>query len=217
MQDYAQKIRETLRLWTENPGIGAIKAPKFHPTKLALTTGDFVSSEIGELLDHLEKLACNDKLADAASKDTFHFSFLSISLPLFDSPEEIIDLDELTACFNECCAGHTFTVSDLRLVALPDSLLLAGVPDEDAVERRSRFAKRLLQTSWGRELEERYRGGSIPPTYWHSTLLRYNADRLPEKFRDYFEMNQPRRFGEITLPIRLLAANYSWRDAYAIR
>lgn len=205
-----------MRLWAAHPDIGAIREPKFHPTKFALTSGNFVSSEVGEILDPLLRLACGDDLADVANKETFHFSFLSISLPLFDSPKEIVDLDELTACFDECCAGQSFTVRDLRLVALPDSLLLAGVPDGGSIERRANFVKRLLQTSWRSALEERYAGGALPPAYWHSTLIRYHAERLPGKFREFFVANQDRNFGEITLPIRLFAANYSWKTSLAL-
>jgi hypothetical protein len=217
MLDYAERTRDTTRLWAEHPGIGTIKAPKFHPTKLALTTGDFVASEIGEILDGLGNLVGHDDLADVASKAAFHFSFLSISLPLFDSLEEISELDALRACFDECCAGHTFTVKKLRLVALPDSLLLAGIPDDDSSDRRAYFAKRLLHTSWNGTLEKRYPGGTIPPAFWHSTLIRYNAECLPERFRKFFKDNQDRGFGEITLPIRLFAANYSWKTSFALR
>lgn len=217
MPDYAQRTRKTLRLWHEHPDIGTIKAPKFHPTKLALTTGDFVVSEIGEILDQLGSLAGHDDLADVASRETFHFSFLSISLPLFDSLKEIADLDALTSCFDECCANHTFTVRALRLVALPDSLLLAGIPDDDSVERRAYFAERLLHTSWRGALEKRHDGGTIPPAFWHSTLVRYSAERLPERFREFFKANQNREFGDVTLPIRLFAANYSWKTSSALR
>lgn len=210
---YSQRTEQALRLWHENPGIGSLKAPKFHPTKLALTTGGFVVSEIGDVTQHLRTLAEGDDLADVTNREAFHFSFLSISLPLFDSLAQITGLDELKACFDSCCAGRTFTIKNLRLVALPDSLLIAGVPDELSATRRSHFAEQLLHTAWRGKLAERYRGGSIPPVYWHSTLIRYNAEFLPERFRDYFEANQARGFGEITLPLRLLAANFSWKNS----
>ncbi|XZV66054.1 hypothetical protein M1D79_10630 [Enterobacter sp. SA24] len=107
-------------------------------------------------------------------------------------------------------APLTVTISDLRLVALPDQLLLAGTPDAVSLARRQHFADALLASPWKSALTQRYGNTPLPPPFWHSTLVRYEAARLPVRFRKYFEDQRASRFGGVSAPLTLALVNYNW-------
>lgn len=82
-------------------------------------------------------------------------------------------------------AGLGITVRELRLVALPNQLLLAGIPDTLALRQRQAFCERLLTTDWQAALRLRHGNTPLPAPFWHTTLLRYQADCLPESLRRF--------------------------------
>ena len=209
---YETTCRETRRRWVENPDIGAVRAAPFHPTRLSLTTGNFFEAPAGAagLLAGLRKMVQDDPLGDVVSPECAHLTFLSLSQPDYETVEDLPDLAEVRELFDRHCRGEIFTLRNLRLVALPNALLLAGSPDVATLARRAAFARDLLGSGWAGPLRARYPNGEIPPRFWHSTIARYHADFLPERWRQFYVENAPVRYGDATLEIGLLATNYHW-------
>ena len=212
-QAYEETTRRTLGLWQAHPQTGEVRsAPFYHPTRLAITSGNRAGAPMAGLLARAEHAAQGDPLADIAPPEGMHFTFFAITQALYDRPEEAEGLAELTDIFRQHCAGHVMRLSDLRLVALADQLLLAGIPDEESLRVRQSLVEHLLGTSWAGKIKDRYPGAAIPQIFWHSTLLRYSAQYLPSTLRDFFHENQHQRFGEISLPVKLVMTNYNWTD-----
>lgn len=213
---YQRATECTLALWEATPSIGARREPEYVDGPLVLTSGDLLGEHppVRELHTELCEATQGDALADPNPPDSLHFTFLAFSVQRFAGLEGLPLLDELRSIFARHCEGHVFRLTDLRLVALPRALLLAGLPDVESQERRTAFALDLLQSSLGKPLRARYPDGVIPPLFWHSTLLRYSADCLPRGLREFFLSRQHLRYGEVTLPIRLLATSYNWRQRF---
>lgn len=81
------------------------------------------------------------------------------------------------------------------------SLKDASLPLRQAIERALRLSARM-QTD-----------PEHPPAFWHSTLVRYHADRLPGHVRRMFTANRTARYGDVALEIGLLATDYNWQVA----
>lgn len=211
---YQAASESALMRWKNCPGIGFIQPPPFHPAWLAITTGAYLKNHqaVFELRADLENVVGDDPLADIVPRQCLHFTFLALSPHEYETEARIPPLHHsLRESFREHCRGRRFSVSNLRLVALPNALLLAGIPGSETLKQRERFAKALLSSSWREHLVARYPNGSIPPLFWHMTLLRYHADCVSRKVREFFLARRDAEYGEICLPIRLVAANYNWK------
>jgi hypothetical protein len=99
-------------------------------------------------------------------------------------------------------------------VALPSQLLLAGIPDEPAIAMRQSFCEKILASSWKNELLVRHANSPLPAPFWHSTLLRYNADFLPAEVRQFFLERQGIDFGDVAGELTLAKINYNWTKCY---
>ena len=216
--EYEATCERTLAQWALSPDSGPRQAPVFHPTRLSITSGNHLSASprIVDLLRSLRSLAGEDPLADVVGPDSMHFTFLAITLPSYDSFADLPTLNEARVLFDESCAGESFSLGELRLVALPNAILLAGQPDFSTWERRKVFAGNLLASSWKDLLQARYPGGTIPPLFWHSTLLRYRAKLLPSPLRRFFVSRRNESYGSVSLAIRLLATNYNWKISFPL-
>ena len=212
---YDATSRATLARWSEHARIGPIGDRPFHPTKLSITTGSFLGSlaPVREVLSEIRRLVDGDPLADSLDPASLHFTFLALSQPHYPALGDLPELADVKRVYARRCHRQRFALQDLRLVALPNALLIAGSPDAPTDARRAAFAHDLLASSWAGHLRARYPTGTIPPAFWHSTLVRYQADYLPGRLRRFFAENQAARYGDITLEINLLATNYNWKFA----
>ena len=216
---YRSTNARTLGMWEKIAGTGEIKKEHYYdPTKLALATGiqPFMSTSVSRLIDQLEHLTRDDRLADTLPKQGFHFTFLPLTLPLYDLnaplPEKVRQLTNIWAGYR----GKKIVIRNLRLIALPNQLLLAGVPDELAIALRQSFCEQVLESEWQNELRMRHSNSPLPAPFWHSTILRYGADYLPLAVRQFFFAHQDRDFGEAAGELTLARINYNWTQYYPL-
>lgn len=215
---YDSTSSRTLADWAQEPGIGETRhAPRYAKDKFALATGITppLSPAIAALLHELHALAAGDPLADVMPVTALHFTFLAVTDAIYATPQSPQDLTHLTERFNDI-TPLTVTIHDLRLVALPDQLLLAGIPDAASLAQRQRFAEALLTSPWKSALTQRYGNTPLPPPFWHSTLVRYEASRLPPRFREFFTRQQASRFGDVRAPLMLAMVNYNWSHKWIV-
>lgn len=216
-QLYARTSEKTLAMWATQPDMGRIREEAFYePHKLAITSGiqPALTEPLKLLLHELHELAQNDALADVMPFNGLHFTFFAITMPLYQ-PSDIAKLDPfLLTAFKEHAKDLTVSISNLRLVALPNQLLIAGTPDVKSLAAKEAFASQLLDSPWREKLRERHGDIPLPPPFWHSTLLRYQADFLPARFRDYFHTQQSRIYGEVSAQAQLAFTNYNWTEVY---
>lgn len=210
---YQSTNDQTLAGWRENEGIGEVRdTPGYDPTKLALATGikPAMPAQIQLLFNELGELVRDDTLADRLPVASFHFTFLPLTLPLYAENEALPGkLEQLREMWAEYQARR-ITVRELRLVALPDQLLLVGIPDDAALAMRHAFCQKVLGSQWKEELLARHATTPLPAPFWHSTLLRYGASYLPERLRQYFRQNQALRFGTVSGALTFARVSYNW-------
>ncbi|MGC6387090.1 hypothetical protein ACMV8I_05415 [Ewingella sp. S1.OA.A_B6] len=214
-QAYNDVTQNTLKLWERSDGCGSVRdKPFYHPTKLAFSSGNRpeLGPELLLLLSAMQEVTQDDPLADLNPASGVHFSFFPISNALYDSVGQADEREEVAAIFNRCCAGHVMHISQLRLVALPNQILLAGIPDQQSLDVRKRLAGALLDSRWQDNVRARYPSGDIPQLFWHSTLLRYNAEFISPELHALFLRFQNHNFGDISLPVRLVMCNYNWQQ-----
>ncbi len=209
---YEVASARALAWWKRLGGSGKKRPAPFHPTRLAMTTGSYLgeNARILGLHEELSEAIASDPLADLNPRAYLHFTFLALSVQAYAGKSALPGHARLREAYERICQGHTFTVTRLRLVALPNALLLAGVADEATQERRGEFARAVLASNWRDRLEARYPDGVIPPVFWHSTLLRYHAEGVSPAVREFFARHRGEEFGRIRLPIRLMATSYNW-------
>ncbi len=216
---YSRRSEETLALWQKDRGKENPLRGEFYPESLkAIATGiqPRLSQSIVEVLERLQALTAGDANADVMQIGHFHLTFLAITPAIFDDnnvPEQTAELKHL---FAQHCGDRPLTVHELRLVALPNQLLLAGYPDDESVQRRQAFWRALQHSSFAEQLKQRYPGSDQPPAFWHSTLLRYHAGRLPPYVQDFFIAQQTARYGTVSGNIKLRLVTYNWSVAETI-
>lgn len=211
---YCQRSLETLRLWREPVNVDPHTG--FYPENLkAITTGiqPVLTPPLSALLTALRQQVLDDPLADIMHPEHFHLTFLAITPARYDRLHLPEQTDELTKIAAAQGTGSDLRVRELRLVALPNQLLIAGIPDETAIARRAAFWQALRQSDWAGLLQERYQGSRQPPPFWHSTLLRYNAPILPGSLQQFFKARINQRYGDISGRIKLRLATYNWSEA----
>ena len=190
----------TAALWAENAGIGKVREENYYdPTRLALATGirPSVTADISRLIAKLTQLTAGDRLADTLPACGLHFTFLPLTLPHYHADEPLpAKVDQLMTIWREF-AAEKVVITHLRLVALPDQLLLAGIPAHPALALREQFCAKVLDSQWKNEILMRHAGRALPAPFWHSTLLRYGAAFLPEPARAFFFKHQAATFGDV--------------------
>lgn len=209
---YDQTSTRAREAWASAADSGETRTEaRYDRDKFALATGIMppVSAPVRDLLLELHALAQGDTLADSMPLNGLHFTFLAISGPVYAQPARPAHYASLAAAF-QAITPHQVTIRNLRLVALADQILLAGIPDELSLRRRQTLTDRLLSGEWQDPLKKRYGNLPLPPPFWHSTLLRYETTRLPLPFRAFFERHCGRDLGEVSAPLALAMVNYNW-------
>lgn len=216
---YRSTNENTAAIWAENAGIGEIKRGNYYdPVKLALASGiqPRVSTEVSRLIGELQQLIKDDSLADVLPTAGFHFTFLPLTPPLFNEneplPQKVEELTKIWTGFD----AERIVIRDLRLVALPSQLLLAGIPDSPAIAMRQSFCEQVLDSHWKAELQTRHSGSPLPAPFWHSTLLRYGADFLPASVRQFIIERLAVNFGDVAGELKLARVNYNWTACYPL-
>lgn len=216
---YRSTNENTAAMWAENAGIGEIKRGNYYdPVRLALASGiqPRVSSEVSRLIGELQLLIKDDPLADVLPTAGFHFTFLPLTPPLFNEneplPQKVEELTKIWTGFE----AERIVIRDLRLVALPSQLLLAGIPDSPAIAMRQSFCEQVLDSHWKDELQTRHSGSPLPAPFWHSTLLRYGADFLPASVRQFIIERLAVNFGDVAGELKLARVNYNWTACYPL-
>jgi len=213
-QIYHQRSQETLRLWRDPAAAEAHRG--FYPEKLkAIATGiqPELTQPLQTLLTELQQRVLDDPLADIMQPAHFHLTFLAITPSRYDFAHPPEGVDELRKIAAAHCLGSELSIRDLRLVALPNQLLIAGIPQAADVARRKAFWKALAGSDWAEPLRARYNGSDRPPPFWHSTLLRYEAPTLPDRLQQFFKARINQRYGDITGAIRLRLVTYNWSES----
>lgn len=216
-QLYSRTSEATLNKWAASPECGTIFDRDFYdPTKLAITSGiqPALTLPLRKLLQEINELAQSDSFADAMPVSGLHFTFFAMSMPLYQQAD-IANLDPyLVSLFAKYAGQRTVTISNLQLVALPNQLLIAGTPDDASLQARMDFVRQLQDSPWRNTLLERHGNIPLPPPFWHSTLLRYRAQFLPLRFRQYFEDHQSFNYGGVSSPVSLVFTNYNWTEVH---
>ncbi|WP_312179210.1 hypothetical protein [Pantoea sp. CTOTU46764] len=216
---YLSTNQNTIASWMKNRGIGDSKKDHYYdPLKLALAAGikPTVPDCVSQLIDELNGLTKDDSLADTLPTQGFHFTFLPLTLPLYKVNEPLPEkVDQLTNIWTEYHAKKII-IRQLRLVALPSQLLLAGIPDCSAIDMRQSFCEKVLDSQWNNELLTRHTGGPLPAPFWHSTILRYRAAFLPATVRQFFIERQAMNFGDVAEELILAKVNYNWTKCYPL-
>ncbi len=214
---YSMTSEKTLAKWAIHPDCGEVMQQVFYDQhKLAITSGikPPLTAPLHNLLCEISELALHDPLADVMPLSGLHFTFFAITMPIYQRAD-IADIDQyLLAIFARQAKNHRVTISNLRLVALPNQLLIAGTPDVKSYEAKEAFVRQLLDSPWRDKLCERHGDIPLPPPFWHSTLLRYQADFLPARYREYFMAHQGDNYGDISSAVRLAFTNYNWTEIY---
>lgn len=218
-QLYTRTSEKTLTKWAMHPSIGRVREAAFYePHKLAITSGiqPALTPPLRQLLHELHELAHNDPLADVMPYSGLHFTFFAITMPLYQCRDISMLDQQLPAIFAEHAQNLVATISNLRLVALPNQLLIAGTPDLDSQSAKAAFARQLLDSPWREKLRDRHGDIPLPPPFWHSTLLRYQAEFIPQHFRDYFLAQQSHHYGDVTAQVQLAFTNYNWTEVHRV-
>lgn len=217
---YLSTNENTIAMWAKNAGIGEIREANYYdPQKLALAAGiqPPVPDCVSRLIDELTTLTKGDQYADTLPTQGFHFTFLPLTLPLYKVnallPKKVRQLTDIWHEFQ----AKKMVIRDLRLVALPSQLLLAGIPEPSAIAMRQSFCEKVLDSHWKNELLMRHTGSPLPAPFWHSTLLRYSAAFLPVAVREFFIERQAIRFGKVTGELTLAKVNYNWTKCYPLK
>ncbi|EJH4503015.1 hypothetical protein NDZ79_001576 [Cronobacter sakazakii] len=217
---YRTANENTLAIWSKHAGIGEIRKENYYdPVKLALATGiqPTVPVKVSRLLCELQQLTQDDPLADILPAHGLHFTFLPLTLPLYNINEPLpANVEQLTTLWTQFDAKKII-IRNLQLVALPGQLLLAGIPEHPAIALRHSFCDKVLETDWKHELLRRHTGSPLPAPFWHSTLLRYSAAFLPATLRHFFLKRQDMDFGDVTGELILARVNYNWTQCYPLR
>jgi len=212
--------RSTLSAWERAPGIGDRVSFPYDMNLLAFAAGQKFrpTGSLLQLHDELLKAAESDPALLVVRRDCIHFTFLALSPHAYsgptDYPERLLLLKRIC---REHLVGPDAAISSLRLVPLQNSLLLAGIPDEESLDRRSRLAAALLDSEWADLIKARYGVHPIPPIIWHTTLVRCRNVLLPQAVRNLFFKYRNGSFNNIDIGQPILAAvAYDWSRVFPI-
>ena len=210
---YANMTGTTLSVWSGQADQGRLldQNPR---ALLGVSSGAFFQPTgfVDPVHRRLISLAATDSLLDVVPRSSLHFTFLALSPDIFETVDELPHaFSSLQAIFADTVPAFSYRLTDLRLVPLPNCLLLAGVPDGQSLAVRQRLSDSLLESPWGEYLEARYRGFQIPPVIWHTTLARYGAERFPMVLRDLYAAHESEKIAALDLGRPELAViNYNW-------
>ncbi|MBP9707346.1 MAG: hypothetical protein KBD78_06845 [Oligoflexales bacterium] len=211
---------KTLVAWKNQAGVGTLVGDGYDRHLLGFSTGSrflpFGSfsifhkklSDIAPSIDGLEVLSLNN----------LHFTFLALSPHSYSNPSFFpAELPILQKITENHLPGVNVRLSQLRLLPLPNALLLVGIPDYKSIVARANFANALLTSPWEIYLRRRYNRIAIPPLIWHCTIVRQNRQFFSPALRELCFDWIDHDFGEIQLEAPILAAvTYNWSKVYML-
>ncbi|MBT5960441.1 MAG: hypothetical protein HOG99_02815 [Gemmatimonadetes bacterium] len=211
---YAQTRSATLAAWAEHEGCGEPISAGFSKELLGVAVGQRFNHEgwLSELHARAKQCAASDTAMDVVPRDCLHFTFLALAKSEFGSVDSLpLELSSAKEAYRSHVAALSFTMNRVRLLPLRNALVLAGVPDETSHRVRAEFASTLLGGPWSKHLRARYDGFEIPPTLWHTTLVRYESEFLPKAVRDLYHEFASQSIDRIVIGTPILAAvTYNW-------
>lgn len=224
IQNYQIAREKTERVWAENQDIGTLIPPAYE-RDLALSSGSIITQSCYKrgdehLLSSIEELS---KFGIPLTSP-LHFTLLAITtnryaLPSVFQNDQQDFIEALQNAFVHFTRGIDFTVEDLRLVPLPNALLLAGTPSREAFEARENLSHFIQESPLGAEHRKRYQGVlHIPPRFWHTTLLRSEHQFLPREIREiYFRLKEV-SLGSLHLPPPTLTlCTFDWSTRHDVK
>ena len=207
-------IQETERIWERNPFAGTFREIPYDRELYGIASGVKCTPPItlSPVLDKLFLLAAEDHELEITLPNHFHFTFLALSFPQWKKLADLpVEHKELLSLSEKILHRINWKLCHLRLVALNNTLLLVGTPDETSDLLRNAYAHSILASGWEKHLVARYRGLSIPPLLWHSTLARYKREFFSPALRNLFREFKQYDYGEIYLGTpTLYFLNYNW-------
>lgn len=205
-REYNRLRSEGLNTWAEYPHPGNLRGAAYD-RRLALSFGVRYTAtrRMQGLLDGLTKLREDDEL-DVVQD--LHVTFLACTRQVYETIEDLPLAAFLT---NDLPAS--IRLNCLRLIPIQDGLVLAGLPDAEAIEARATIAGELLgRPEAAKLLRERYGKYPIPPLLWHTTLVRCRHEYAKKSVRDLFARHATVDFNSLDIgPIRLCAIDFDWR------
>jgi hypothetical protein len=215
LEDEYQRIdANTLLAWKANPLPGNLTGLGYDAAMLGFSSGSKFApfGPLKQFLTELNQLSKNVDGLDVLADSNLHFTFLALSPHLFSGPDNFPDnLCELRRVVKESLQPGPICLSRLRLVPLPNAIVLAGVPNTESVSARKLFADALLKSGWADFLRQRYGQHSIPPRIWHTTLVRADRQYLHSSVRDLFHSWKQQDFGSLELESpKVAAVTYNW-------
>jgi hypothetical protein len=220
-QAYANRTEATLAAWRDHPDPGDPLPPSPNRQLLGVTSGCLfrAQGELAALHDELVELAARDSRLDVVPTDGLHFTFLALAWNRYASVEALPrPLAAVIPIFQQVASGLDYRLHSLRLVPLPNALVLAGLPDARTNQARQAFAEEVLATAWAPLIRDRYRDyPTIPPLFWHTTLARYGTHFASPALRRLYFRHKDISFGDLSLGRpQLVAASYGWSQRYAL-
>ena len=211
--EYTDMTARGLAAWASAPSAGERIPADPLRKRLGVTSGRLFAPS-GALVDlhaALVSLATEDADVDVVPANSLHFTFLALAWDHYASAAEVPNTSQLRPLFAARTRDVPFRLEQLRLVAIPGALLLAGIPDHASATARAGLAADLMAADWAPHIAERYRGYPFPPRIWHTTLARSRRQFATPGMRALFAEYRDSAFDDLALgPPWLVAANYNW-------
>ena len=220
--EYLQMTAQAEATWVDHPGTGKFTGLPVGYSKLGISIGSVYHpyDSLGSFLDLLEQASAEDTDLTLIPKASSHFTFLALAGHHWDSVSDLPqEIDEIKAIVSESLSGFQWRLVGLRIVPGRNFLLLAGVPDQTTIELREKLARRLEASAWRPHIAARYeyQGFPFPPLIWHTTLCRYQHERLSPRLRELYFQFKYSKFGNVELGTPTLRAiNYDWTLSHQI-
>lgn len=212
--EYERMQSNTLKIWDRYPDTGDFIGPPKGYDKLGVSIGSIAKLPDGVLEFMSRILELKDANILAVPASTNHFTFLALSSHQYQSLSEVPpELEEVKKLLPPFVNNLNWQITDLRLIPGPNYLILAGLPNEEAFQRRLALAQALQKSIWKNMISSRfeYAGIPFPPKIWHTTLFRYQHEQMPQNIRNLIIHNLNKGFGSLTIPsptLRLI--DYVW-------
>lgn len=206
---YKATRERTLATWEKSPDAGAEAPPPYHLTNRAYAIGSLFTPTAA--LEPLISRVFDAEGISVVPRDSLHYTFLALTPHQWDDDDQMPDPSFLAAVTRSHLLNLRFEISDLRLLPLPNALLLAGLPSVEMLDARDRLIGDLMKfTTTATWLKERY-GPAFPPLFWHTTLARSRTTLLPPTLRSLCREFAAENFGYLSMPFpRLHAVNFDW-------
>ena len=206
---YEATRQRTLAVWEKSPDAGAEAPPPYHPTQRAYAIGSLFTPPAA--LEPVISRVLDAEGVTAVPREALHYTFLALTPHQWDDFDAMPDPNFLAAGTRLRLHDLRFEISNLKLLPLPNTLLLAGFPSIEMLDARERLLGDLMKNgitaAW---LHERY-GAAFPPLFWHTTLARSTTTLLPPALQFLYHELAAVNFGRLSMAApRLHAVNFDW-------